>query len=138
MWETAEEKGIKVKSNIDVQKSLNIADEDLSVILGNAIDNAFEALAKIPDQEQQLWMEVKYIKGILFIQVKNTYFGEQFMGIPKSSKTKKYHGIGLTSIERMVKKYRGKMKIKTEDNWFSLEIVLYENEQLMEPQLNNI
>lgn len=138
MWETAEEKGIKVKSNIDVQKSLNIADEDLSVILGNAIDNAFEALAKIPDQEQQLWMEVKYIKGILFIQVKNTYFGEQFMGIPKSSKTKKYHGIGLTSMERMVKKYRGKMKIKTEDNWFSLEIVLYENEQRIEPQLNNI
>lgn len=129
MWKTAEEKGVRANINIDVQKNLNIADEDLSVILGNAIDNAFEALAKISEQEKRLWLEVKFIKGILFIQVKNTYIGEQLIGIPKSSKTKKYHGIGLTSIERMVKKYQGEMKIKTEDNKFSLEIVLYENEK---------
>ena len=132
MWETAEEKGVKVNINIDVQKNLNIADEDLSVILGNAIDNAFEALDKISEQEKQIWLEIKFIKGILFVQVKNTYIGEQLIGIPKSSKTKKHHGIGLTSIERMVKKYHGKMKIKTEDNKFSLEIVLYEKEKKVE------
>ncbi len=128
MLETAEQKGIRVNINTDIQNILNIADEDLSVILGNAIDNAFEALTEIVAQEKQLWLDVRYVKGIVFIQVKNTYFGEQLTGIPKSNKTKKYHGIGLASIERMVKKYQGRMKIKTEDNCFSLEVVLYENE----------
>lgn len=128
MWEMAEEKEIKVDTNIEIKRNVKIADEDLSVILGNAIDNAVEALERIPDQEKQLYLEVRYIKGMLFIQVKNTYLGGQFTGMPKSSKKKKYHGIGLTSIDRMAKKYQGNMKIKTEGKWFFLEVVLYEKD----------
>ena len=41
-----------------------------------------------------------------------------------TKKDKDYHGYGLKSIRRTVKKYDGFVTISTEDDWFSLKILI--------------
>jgi sensor histidine kinase regulating citrate/malate metabolism len=49
-------------------------------------------------------------------------------GLPISeSESDEGHGIGLISISNTVKRYGGSMNINTEDNTFSVDIILYCN-----------
>lgn len=70
---------------------------------------------------------VRYCKGMLQIRFKNDCAdsGEGRKRI--SSKPGKYHGIGLLSISRIVRKNKGSMKAGVKDGLFCLEITLYED-----------
>lgn len=123
----AKEKGIVVYVDIDVPGKMKFNDEDMSILLGNAIDNAVEALERAEGGNKRIWVSVRYCKGMLQIRFKNDCAdsGEGRKRI--SSKPGKYHGIGLLSISRIVRKYKGSMKAGVKDGLFCLEITLYED-----------
>ena len=99
----------------------------MSVILGNAIDNAIEAAEKT--EEKYICLLLQYTKGRLLIQISNPYTGELKMGASGEYLTgkteKEYHGFGLKNIRDTVEKYGGVMDINAKDRKFTLTILLY-------------
>ena len=100
---------------------------DLSVLFGNALDNAFESVEKIEDPEKRLiHLSVARQKQFVRIRVENCCEGEiRFVdGLPATGKDANYHGYGMKSIRSIVEKYNGSMTVKVQDGWFELRILL--------------
>lgn len=101
---------------------------DLCTIFGNALDNAIEYEVQIENKEKRLiHVSVSKMNEFVLIRVEN-YLQDQvkFHGeFPVTSKSNKaYHGFGLKSIKYSVEKYHGTMKIKTEGEWFVINILI--------------
>lgn len=101
---------------------------DLYTVFGNAIDNAIESVKKLDNQEMRMIDVLVYVrKQFLMINIMNPIGSRlKFDGeLPVTTKTKNgYHGFGLKSIRYTVEKYNGFMKIDTEENIFSLKILI--------------
>ena len=123
---------LKVRSNVQVSIPRGeLAWElfDLNVILGNLLDNALEALELCT--ERRLDISVKLSRGTLFIEVGNSYDGtirtEEESGAPRLLTRKKdaaHHGIGLRSVESVVEKYQGSMRVEPSERYFRAFITL--------------
>ena len=99
---------------------------DLSILIGNALDNAIESVEKISDPDKRLiHVSVNRQKGFLRIRVENCYEGDiRFVaGLPSTRKDARYHGYGMKSIRSVVEKYNGSMIVKAEDGWFELRLL---------------
>lgn len=101
---------------------------DLYAILGNAMDNAIEAVEKFEDKEkrqidvmiyrQQNFLVMNFINPM---PEKLVYEEE----LPVTTKgDKDYHGFGLRSIKYIARKYEGFVNISEEDGCFSLKILM--------------
>lgn len=101
---------------------------DLYAILGNALDNAIEAVEKFEEAEKrQIDVMIHRQKNFLVMNFINPIpeklkFDDEFPVMTK--KDKKYHGFGLRSIQHFVKKYDGVLNISEEDGCFSLKIMI--------------
>ena len=101
---------------------------DLYAILGNALDNAIEAVEKFEEAEKrQIDVMIHRQKNFLVMNFINPIpeklkFDDEFPVTTK--KDKKYHGFGLRSIQHFVKKYDGVLNISEEDGCFSLKIMI--------------
>jgi len=122
---------INLQLKIFVPPALNIEIFDVVTILGNLLDNAFEAVANNEDKMIRLNIEVN--KGVLFIKVDNTYDGivkyanntDDTKSVIATRKDSTDHGYGLKSIQKSVDKYDGQMDISHDENMFSVGILLY-------------
>lgn len=61
---------------------------DWNIILGNLMDNAIEAAEKSEDRFLQI--RIRYQRGMLFIQIRNSYSGERIMSEGRYLSTKDY------------------------------------------------
>ena len=122
------EKGITVSCVADGSQMDFINTVDLYAILGNAIDNAIEAVEKLEEKEKRQIDVLIYRKEqFLAIHVINP-LAESLVyedGLPVTTKeNKKFHGFGLKSIKYMVKKRDGILSIREEAGCFSLMILI--------------
>lgn len=111
---------------IDVPEERFMSDFDLTIIMGNLLDNVIEALEK--DEKKFLSITIRYAKGVLYISMCNSYQGGlQSKGTKLISvkKEKANHGIGLYNIENIVNKYNGKMEIGYNEGIYRIDIILY-------------
>lgn len=120
---------MNVDSDFDISMPSNVGIScfDINVILSNLVYNSLEALELVPDAEQKkMSMKISYKQGYVKIVIGNTFDGI----LPNKVKTKKQdhinHGIGLKSVERVVEKYGGILKIETLDKWFEASVLIYE------------
>ncbi|WP_320986496.1 ATP-binding protein, partial [Hungatella effluvii] len=131
LWEQSRQKNIALYTDLKVPPVMNILDEDLSVFLGNAIDNALEASESVDCKSREIRIQMTFEKGYLFISLKNRYQGEikqdERNHLITSKKEKVLHGLGLNSMKRIANKYHGYVDVSWEDNIFMLETILYEN-----------
>ncbi len=101
---------------------------DLYTVFGNALDNAIESVKQLENQEMRMIDVLVYVrKQFLMINIMNPIGSRlEFDGdVPVSTKAKNgYHGFGLKSIRYTVSKYNGFMKIDTDENIFSLKILI--------------
>jgi len=123
---------INLQIKIFVPPELNIEVSDIVTILGNLLDNAFDAVAKVEDKRIKL--DVESIKGSLFIKIDNTFDGEVNYAdgtepVIVSRKDVGSHGYGLSNIRKSVEKYDGHMDISHEENVFSVGILMYVNDK---------
>ena len=92
---------------------------DLNVILGNLTENAIEAAEQTKDK----WMSVDiyYEKGMLSMEIKNSFQHELAVEKNKllSTKEEKGHGIGLANVRKMVEKYQGFMDVSNTNQIFT-------------------
>ena len=119
--------GASIETNIQIPEKMEVNAFDLVIVIGNLLDNAMEAL----NQQEcgSFYLEISYKKGMLFIYVWNTYEGELLkkgdMMILTKKKSNEPHGIGLSNIRRVVEQYHGDMIIHTENNFFTVRIIIY-------------
>lgn len=109
---------------IDGQLPLPV--EALSVVLGNALDNAIEACEHISNDQKSIDILIRQEKGMFQIVIKNAFVVQPVRrnGIFQSIKQNAgEHGFGLPSIERIVEQYHGTMSIDLIDTCFSMVII---------------
>ena len=122
-----QELGANIEVDVNVPEELNIETFDGVVIVGNLMDNAIRALQDQSDGS--FVMELKYDRGMLFLHTRNSYIGKIKRNGTTFLSTKEepnsLHGIGLSNVKMTVEKYNGTLEIKTENNFFDVEIVMY-------------
>lgn len=120
--------GINLNLNINPNLDIHIDGKILSVILGNALDNAIEAC--IFHKKSEIEFKIMNINDSLYISVKNNYQGtvEFIDGLPTTTKDNpESHGLGLKSIKKLVNENQGFMSIQATNGDFILQINLLNN-----------
>ena len=119
------QEGITVTYLPRISQDFPIDDFDLTIILGNLLDNALEALEKMDGGQKELALLISYDKGRLVIQLKNSYTGAIKSSLETTKANKLYHGIGLKNVQSVVQKYNGTLDISFSGEIFTVEIILY-------------
>lgn len=105
---------------------VTISAPDLAVIVGNILDNAFEASLKAKPEEAFINIVISSKLKCILIHCRNHY-SEQLTRVGSFFKTSKgdalNHGIGLKSVSRVVDSLNGTMKISADNHIF--DILLY-------------
>lgn len=123
----AEQRGIKTNLDLKIPESLDIPSFDMTVILGNLLDNAIKAVNKVKE-DPFINLKIKYDKGRLIIETDNPYTGEirkENGKILTSNEDKENHGIGLESVKKVIQKYNGNINIDHSGNIFSISLLMY-------------
>lgn len=101
---------------------------DMLSLFGNALDNAIESVKRIEQEEKRIIKLAVFTQNqLLFIKLENYYVNslKYIDGTFLTTKEdKQNHGYGLKSMNSIVDKYNGSIKISTENHWFSLMILL--------------
>lgn len=98
---------------------------DLYTLVGNALDNAIEAVLLLPPAERIIRLRVQERAGLVFLHIENPYAGTMEMrdGLPLTHKEDwQNHGFGLKSIQDVGEKYHGFLNLETEGGLFVLRL----------------
>lgn len=119
---------IKFTVDIHIPMQLPFYSADLSILLGNILDNAIEASLQIAKEERYIKFFMKFETNTLIITVINAFNGELIKnrnGKIISSKVEAgYHGIGLESVRKVATKYHGSVVLETKQETFIIKVIL--------------
>lgn len=119
---------ISIKVETSIPEKLNIDDFDITVILGNLLDNAIEACCKLEEEKREIVLSLRLVKNQFFVLIENPFNGKIRWkhGRPLTDKEdRSNHGIGLQNVKRVVEKYNGIMEMSEENKIFRVKIMLY-------------
>ncbi len=127
----AKKDNIKLDLSMFIPPIINVEVSDIVTILGNLLDNALEAVAKV--NEKLIKLDIEFGRGGLFIKVENSFNGEikyleERTGEEKqlaSLKGDDEHGYGFKNIRQSAEKYNGYMQLTHDDYVFSAVVFLY-------------
>ncbi|MEG2440657.1 MAG: ATP-binding protein [Acetivibrio sp.] len=126
-YEKAQRENIKFEIYADIENDITINVQDLVVICGNCLENAFEACARMESflEKKVSFMAKPMGKGLAII-IDNTFDGKIHKkgDVYLSSKRNHQTGIGMDSVQRVVKKYAGIILFETKENLFMTSIRL--------------
>lgn len=125
----AKVRNIAVDAKAIVPKELGaaISEVDLSLIIGNLMDNAMEACMEIENQEKRfIRVYIDILKGQLYIYIMNSVAGRRKRKGNRYESTKDgiYHGFGLMRIDKVVERYHGYLERQDEEDVFATEVML--------------
>lgn len=117
---------ITVHAKAVVPQSLSISEVDLSVMLGNLLDNALEAcLRQRAGEERFIRIYVGQLRQQLYLSVTNTTGEVRREGkFWRSTKASDSHGFGLMQVDRLARKYGGYVNRQYEPGVFATEVML--------------
>ncbi len=114
-------------------EKLFIQSYDISIILGNALDNAMEACQKLkaeePGAEAFIRISSFQKRGLFFLKVENSFDG-RVVRIPQNEfpvtekADRENHGIGMVNIKSTAEKYQGAMDFKANGRVFILSVMM--------------
>ncbi len=99
---------------------------DLYTLFGNAIDNAAEAVMKLPEEKRVISLTTGETGELFSVNIRNFYRGSVSFegGLPVTTKgDSDYHGFGMKSIKRIVEKYGGDLSVIAGDGVFNLNML---------------
>lgn len=110
--------GIPADLQVDLPENLPLSDTDLCALLGNALDNAMEACAKVKTPDIRLRCRVD--KGMLMLMVSNPLPGDEKPGLGTTKADGKNHGFGLPGMAEIARRCGGSLDTCTKDGRFQL------------------
>lgn len=125
----AKQRGIAIDAKAIVPEKLDtsISEVDLSLIIGNLMDNAMEACMRVEDPGQRfIRLYIDIMKGQLYIYVLNATAGKlkRVGRIYETLKDSRHHGFGLMRIDKVVERYHGYLDRADEEGVFATEVLL--------------
>jgi sensor histidine kinase regulating citrate/malate metabolism len=109
---------------------VQIKNADCAVVLGNLLDNALEACAKLPCEQR--WIEVKIVRNTdtdakeatLFISVLNASLPVKIkdQSISTTKPNPSFHGYGLPNIKTVLNRYGADYVLAYRDSTFQFTL----------------
>lgn len=120
------EREIQVDATAVVPQDVPFSGIDLSVLIGNLLDNAMEACAQVLNKEERfIRIYIDIVKKQLYISVTNSMDGRaRRKGLQYLSTKTGLHGFGLLRIDRIASKYGGFINRQNEEGVFATEVML--------------
>lgn len=116
---------IHVDATAIVPGDISISGVDLSVLIGNLLDNAMEACLQLPEEERFIRIYIDILKKQLYISVTNSMKGRaRRTGNLFHSSKEGSHGFGLVRIDNIIAKYHGFLNRQSENGVFATEVTL--------------
>lgn len=118
--------GLEFKSKVIYPKYISVTSTDITVLLGNMLENAVEACKR--DTADRKWIKLRikpHGQSQLLILVDNTCAAPVTFeaGIPLSSK-RSGRGIGVASIQEIAARYDGMARFEQQDSIFCTSVRL--------------
>ncbi len=120
------EREIRVDATAVVPQDVPFSGIDLSVLIGNLLDNAMEACAQVANKDERfIRIYIDIVKKQLYISVTNSMKGRaKKKGLQYLSTKAGLHGFGLIRIDRIASKYGGFINRQNEEGVFATEVML--------------
>jgi len=126
-FQNAKKDNIDIHVDLNVPKEIKIPSFDMTVILGNLLDNALNAVKKL-ENHRFIKIAMKYTKGRLIIKMINSYNGtiiKKDGEIVTSKDDESNHGFGLKNIKSVLEKYNGILECEYDESTFHTTILMY-------------
>ncbi|MBO4456534.1 MAG: GHKL domain-containing protein [Butyrivibrio sp.] len=131
-YSIAQKEGIAFEASVFVPASMPFKSEHLVIILGNLLENAFDACKKVQPKGRFIKLDMGFEKNMLNICIKNSCISEnrrdKHGNFFSTKHDAEHHGIGLASVKQAVEGYDGEMVIDDKGNQFSVSVVMYGND----------
>ena len=100
--------------------ALKLPRVDVTIVLGNLIDNAMEACIQMPQAERWVSIQILYGQGLLSITIINPSRPVEIVGgqIATTKPEPLLHGYGLRNVEDILDKYQAEHTFSFEDGRF--------------------
>lgn len=124
----AAESGAEIRTDLRISKDLPVVPRDISILLGNLLDNSLRALKNCSKKEKFLSIIMEQEPGKLLLHIENTHTEilHKSGNVFKTTKVKKKgHGMGLKNVQRVVDAYYGEMVIDDKNGLFSVSLLIY-------------
>lgn len=108
--------GTQHTAAVTVPEQLTVSAFDMTIILGNLLDNAIAALSIC--EPKRLRIQMNYQSGVLYIRMRNTFCPNQRQA-PGEHK-----GLGLENIRKIVEKYDGELRITKTQTIYEVNLLL--------------
>lgn len=110
-----------------------ISPSDIYSLFSNALENAIEAVIKLPDDGgRYIGISIRAGGDLLYVHIENTCLAGACTfrdGIPVSTKgDSRWHGFGVRSMKRIAESYGGTLKASAKEGVFHLNIVFPQSE----------
>ncbi len=121
----AKEKGIDITVKANVPDRLTIPDVELSVVVGNLLDNAAEACEKSAHTPPFIRIYISMKGNMLYFSMMNSAAQKrQKTGKLFASSKRGFHGFGLGHVRDIIEKHGGWCKFNSEDGAFTSEFLV--------------
>ena len=126
----AGEAQIPVNCQVSLEETSGVEPVDMTVLLGNCLENALEALRQLPEGQRRLSIELMPVNTMLLLRIQNTCKLSHGSGQPAgwtafaSSKGTGHQGVGLRSVTAIAEKYDGSAQFQCKDGLFTTRIFL--------------
>lgn len=116
--------GVDMRFRVNDLSALKLSRVDVTIVLGNLIDNAIEACVKLPENEKWVSIQVVYNDCILSVSIINPCGPVKTINghYPTTKDNPLLHGFGLSNVTDILKKYRAEYTLRHTDNRFIVSI----------------
>ncbi len=121
----AKKNEIEVNAKAKLPDGVPCSDVDMSVIIGNLLDNAIEECLKLPAENRFIRIYIGQKGSQLYLSITNAAGKKQSKkdAVFPSSKGGG-HGFGLARVRSLIRKYDGILMSDSEDGGFTSEILI--------------
>lgn len=105
--------------DVQIPSQLPVTAADIYILLGNTLDNAFDACAELPQEEREITLKLRLHNQMLFYRISNPFLPSHL-----NHRKNQFHGYGLKNVQECVKRNNGSMEITTENNTFVLTALI--------------
>lgn len=115
---------ISFQADVKVPNALPCSELSFSAILDNALENAWNAVCELPEEQAQINLQLKQNDGKLLLSIKNTYLHKPEFDNERPVSMRSGHGIGTRSIIYNCEKLGGQYQFSLEDKLFVLRVII--------------
>ena len=120
--EAMRQAGLTPDFAVALPEQLPLSDLDLTALLGNALDNAMEAVVRAEDKTVSVRCRVQ--KGLFMLRVENALGGAVAPDLATTKADKTAHGLGLPGMREIAARYGGTLEAGVKAGQFELVVCI--------------